>query len=473
MGRERWRGGEGRAMERPPTAWASRIVARPGFDLAVLVLIIVSVVLLCVEVALPPTDPRHDLLAYTGNGITAIFVVELWLRYLASKRKNRFLRDYWIDILAVLPLFRALRFLRLLRLLRLFRAVNLVARQTTLLEWLFRKKVTEYLFTFVLLLFATLFGTLGLSHFHVAGGAGWSLLERSFWETLFTLVAGEPVTDFPSTLGGRVVILLVQLSGLTFFALLTGTVSAVMIEKMKEGSVFQQIQLEDLEGHILVCGYNAGVETVIAELQRHPDFAEREVVVITEREDLPPMNIAFPSRVRSVREDFTRADVLKRCNVERCRVAIIVSEITHNRSRQDADARTVLAALTIEKLSPGVHTCAELSNAQSEFHLKMGGVNEVIVTRNIAGHLLAQAAMYSANLHLLQELLRPTSGNTLQPFEVEKDLLGMTFSEALSKVHEKHGVILMAVRKSDGSLLLNPKDYSLLEGDQLICMAQT
>jgi voltage-gated potassium channel len=448
------------------------MVARPVFDFVVLVLIILSVVLLCLEVAVPPADPRHGPLVMMGNVITAVFVVELLIRFLASRRKRRFLREYWLDILAVLPLFRALRFLRLLRLLRLFRAVNMLARQTRVLEWLFRKKVTEYLFTIILLVFATLFGTLGLSHFHVGGaGPGWALLERSFWETLFTLVAGEPITEFPSTFGGRVVILLVQLSGLTFFALLTGTVSAVMIEKMREGSVFQQIMLEDLESHILICGFNAGVETVINELQNHADFADREIVVITERDELPTMNLRFPSRVRSVREDFTRVDVLRRCNVERCSVAIIVSEITHNRSRQDADARTVLAALTIEKLKPGVHTCAELSNAQSETHLRMGGVNEVIVTRSIAGHLLAQAAMYSSNVHLLQELLKPTSGNTLQPFDVTDDLVGLSFSDALARVHQRHGTILLAVEKSTGQVFLNPKGYYLESGDKLICVA--
>lgn len=458
---------------RERVAWAESLVARPGFDLAVLVLIVVSVVLLCLEVAHPVGDPTHDALAFFSNIITAVFVLELGVRFLASRRKRRFLREYWIDILAVLPLFRALRFLRLLRLLRLFRAVNLLTRQTRLLEWLFRKRVTEYLFIVLLLLFATLFGTLGLAHFHVAGGAGWALLEHSFWETLFTLVAGEPIADFPGTLGGRVVILLVQLSGLTFFALLTGTVSAVMIEKVREGTVFQQILLEDLEEHVLICGFNAGVETVVSELQNHPDFREREIVVITEREELPPLDVPFPSRVRSVKEDFTRVEVLKRCNVERCAVALIVSEITHNRSRQDADARTVLAALTIEKLSPGVHTCAELSNAQSEPHLRMGGVNEVIVTRNIAGHLLAQAAMYTANVHLLQELLKPTSGNTLQPTTVPSELVGSSFSEALATLHSEHGIILMAIEKASGEVLLNPRDYILAAGDRLICVAQT
>lgn len=446
-------------------------MARPRFDLAVLFLIIISIVLLALEVVFPLQDPRHYAIVIASDIITALFVVELGIRYAAHRRKKRFFRDYWIDIVAVLPLFRALRFLRLLRMLRLFRAVNMVARQTTMLEWLFRRRVTEYMVIVVLLVFAILFGTLGLAHFHVSRGTGVELLEFSFWETVFTLVAGEPITEFPSTFGGKVVILLVQVSGLTFFALLTGTVSAVMVEKMREGTVFQQIQLEDLENHILICGFNSGVETVICEFQNHPDFRDREIVVISERDELPSLNVPYPSRVRSVKEDFTRVDVLQKCNVKTCGVAIIVSEIGHNRTRQDADARTVLAALTIEKLSPGVHTCAELSNPQSESHLRMGGVNEVIVTRNIAGHLLAQAAMYSANVHLLQELLQPTSGNTLQPFELSPDLVGQSFSRALAVYHEKTGGIPVAVERPDGEILLNPRSYVLAADDKLICVS--
>ncbi len=452
-------------------SWAERLVARPGFDLAVLFLIIVSIILLGLEIIFPQNDPRHHSMVVASDFITALFVIELGIRYAAHRRKKRFLRDYWVDIVAVLPLFRALRFLRLLRMLRLFRAVNVVARQTRMLEWLFRRRVTEYLVITVFLIFATMFGTLGLAHFHVATGSGWELISRSFWETLFTLVAGEPITEFPPSFGGKIVILLVQLSGLTFFALLTGTVSAVMVEKMREGTVFQQIQLEDLEGHILICGFNSGVETVIGEFQNHPDFRDREVVVITERDELPALAVPYPSRVRSVKEDFTRVDVLQKCNVETCTVAIIVSEIGHTRTRQDADARTVLAALTIEKLNPGVHTCAELSNSQSEPHLRMGGVNEVIVTQNLAGHLLAQAAMYSANVHLLQELLRPSSDNTLQPSDLTADLVGLSFSEALVSYHQKTGSIPVAVERADGQILLNPRSHVLTADDKLICVA--
>lgn len=457
------------------TEKARRLVAYPLFDIAVLLLILLSIGLLGLEIALANSHPLFEEVVFAGDIITCLFVVELLIRLIASRRKKRFFSEYFIDILAVLPLFRAfrfLRFLRLLRMLRLFRAVTVVARQTRVLQWLFKQRLTEYLLTVILLIFATLFGTLGLSHFRrTHSSSGWDLLNQSFWETIFSLMAGEYINTFPQTLGGKIVILFVQFCGLTFFALLTGTVSAVMIEKLKEGTVLNRLMLEDLEEHILVCGYNAGVETIIREFQNHPTFKEREIVIITEQDETPPLDIPYPTRVRTIKDDFTRVDVMQKCNVNACTVAVIVSDISGGRTRQDADARTVLAALTIEKLNPDVHTCAELSNAHSESHLRMGGVNEVIVTRSISGHLLAQAALYSANVHLLQELLKPTEGHTFMPVGTDSEYIGKTFAEVLPIHYSKVGNIPIAVEKPGGELKINPKTHVLSEGDQLICIS--
>lgn len=455
---------------KPMTEKIRRLVTAAWFDLTVLCLILFSIVLLAAEVALPPNDPVYPTIVVVADLITCTFVVELLLRLIASRKKKRFFSEYFIDILAVLPLFRAfrfLRFMRLLRMLRLFRAVNLIARQTRVLQWLFRQRITEYLLTVILLIFATLFGTLGLSHFRRPMHSGWEMLTQSFWETLFSLVAGEYVNTFPDTFGGKMVILFVEFCGLTFFALLTGTVSAVMIEKLKEGTVLNRLMLEELEEHILICGYNAGVETIVTEFQNHPQFREREIVIVTERTEPPTLMVPFPSRVRTIKDDFTRADVLKKCMVSTAAVALIVSDISGGRSRQDADARTVLAALTIEKMNPAVHTCAELSNAQSESHLRMGGVNEVIVTRSISGHLMAQAALYSSNVHLLQ----PTHGYTFMPVPPNGHYVGKTFSEVLPLHHREVGTIPVAVEKSDGKLLINPRDHVLQEGERLICIS--
>lgn len=456
------------------------LVGNPLFDLLVFILIVISIVLLGLEIALPHDHDQYHNIEFASDLITGIFVLELALRLFASRRKSRFFREYFIDILAVMPIlrpFRVLRFLRLLRILRLFRGATLLIRQTRLLQWLFRQRATEYVLTVVFLLFATLFGTLGLSHFRdpseasISGYSGTEIIIHSFWETIFSIVAGEWVDEFPITFGGKVIILFVQFCGLTFFALLTGTISAVMIDKLKEGTVLNQVMIEDLEDHILICGYNAGVETIVAEFQNHIQFKDREILIITQAKENPILDIPFPTRVRYINEDFTRVDVLRNCNIDACSVAVIVSDTTGGRSRQDADARTVLAALTIEKLNPDVHTCAELSDAYSESHLRMGGVNEVIVTRSLSGHLLAQAALYSSNVHLLQELLRPTEGQTFKPTAAIPAYNGMNFSEVLAKHHREEGSIPVAVQKSDGEVILNPKDYVLAEGDRLICIS--
>ena len=64
-----------------------------------------------------------------NDAITALFAVELSLRFWVAPKKTRFFERYWIDILAVLPLVRPLRLFRVLRVLRLFRAGVLFRRR--------------------------------------------------------------------------------------------------------------------------------------------------------------------------------------------------------------------------------------------------------------------------------------------------------------------------------------------------------
>lgn len=453
-------------------AWCREVVRRSAFDASVFALILVSVTLVGVELSLPQEAPTARWASLAQEVITGIFVVELSLRYLAVMRFRRFLREYWLDILAVLPVLRVFRLVRaflLLRLLRLLSLPQLMSRHMALLGHLFRRRYAEYLLYTVLLAFVVLFGTVGLAVFEGPRED----LARHFWAALFSLFAGEYITDFPRTLEGKLVALFVLFSGLGFFAVVIGTVSAVMIEKLKEGAVARHMSLEDLEDHIVVCGWNSGVETMLREIQSHKEFADTEVVVIAEREEIPQLEqLPRPGRVRLIQQDFTRAEVLERANVRKAAAAIIVSDVSHGRTRQDADARTVLAALTIEKLNPRVHTCAELSNAANEHHLRMGHVNEIIITREIAGNLLAQAAMSSAAVAVLKDLITPTRGGYLLSVEVDRALAGMPFEEALTPFRKRYGHIPVAVQTSHGEIRVNPDGHRLMEGEHLICVGR-
>jgi len=169
--------------------------------------------------------------------------------------------------------------------------------------------------------------------------------------------------------------------------------------------------------------------------------------------------------------------------VDKARAAVIVSDLGDGRTRQDADARTVLAALTIEKINPRVRTCAELSNAMNEDHLRMGKVDQVILTRDLAGHMLAQAAMHTGAVSVIKDLLHSSVGSRLESLPVEGELVGLRFEEAIGRVLGERGLLPVAVERPQeqearperavpSGMRLNPRGLALQAGDILICVSE-
>ena len=58
-----------------------------------------------------------------------------------------------------------------------------------------------------------------------------------------------------------------------------------------------------------------------------------------------------------IQEDYTNVDVLTRSGVKNAHLAMILAEDLEGRNTHDIDARTILAALTIEKIE---HECSYL-----------------------------------------------------------------------------------------------------------------
>ncbi|MBN9417592.1 MAG: ion transporter [Candidatus Eremiobacteraeota bacterium] len=435
------------------------------------VLIAINLLLLFPEIALPRLDSTRLAIGIIQETITALFCLELSIRFLALGKPRRFFREYWVDILAVLPVlrvFRVFRFMKLFRLFRLFRLVRILGKRTRLTRRLFRYGGGEYLLLGFFLAFAVSLGALGLTWFDGAH-SGYGAMEESFWTALFSTVAAEYITSYPRTLGGKVIVVFLELAGLCLFAVLTGTASVLLIDKIREGTSMGALSPEDMEGHVLVCGWNSGSAATVARLQRHPDFREKPFVLIAEREDFTGIRqLPLPDQVVCLREDFTRAEVLRKANVAQAAVALLFCDNSRG-SRQDADARTVLAALTIDKLNPKVHTCAELSNSGNEHHLSMAHVREVVVTQDLSGHLLAQAALNSSNARLFHQLLK---ADNIQALAVEDGLVGKSFSECVCELATGRGLILLAIQDAAGELHINPDGRQVAAGETLLCLSR-
>lgn len=456
-------------------------------DFTVIVLILLSVVLLVIE-HIYWNKSGESPFEMINHVITGLFIVELTLRFLAEKKKSRFFRVYFIDIIAVAaPFFRSLRFLRILRLLRIFRLGKLLNRRFNSVQSWVHHSIIQHFWLVIVLVTLVIAGAVSFqlaeqSNPHAMFGKELSFVEALWW-SVFTLVGGEPLTGQPAqSMPGRLISLFVMVAGLITFAALTGIVAAVMINKLKTQMELGDMELEDLEHHIVICGWNRAAVLLIDVLQHSEDYHERGLVLVAEFADDEPdvlldkERIPSPSSLYVVKGDFTRTDILERAGVHRASQAIILADKCRPRSDQDRDARTILAALLIEKINPTIFTCVELLNRDNAAHIRYAGVEEILVTDEYAGTILANAQRTRGLIPVLNELFNPAVGNQFYKLEVPKSWEGRSVGELYHLLKSEFNAILISLETGErqtGVVEVNPdSDRVLAAGDRMVVIAK-
>jgi voltage-gated potassium channel len=451
-----------------------RFFQRPGTELVIGGLIVASVGLTIMELSIEPSSPTLPLLERTNNAITLIFAIELTLRLAAAPSQRRFWGEFWLDVAAVAVSVLALRTggsLNPLRMLRLLRLVGLLGRFAGLYHYVVRRAALEVLIASGLILLTVISGSAALLTFEKLGQGSVHTYGDAFWASIYSLFAGEPIPAPPHTMGGRVVMVVIMFMGMSTFAMFTGTVSAYMVNRLRSRG--DLVDPDDLKDHLILCGWNRKAEIIAHEwLVQKGDLAP-PVAVIAELSGEPTFtDNSIQRAVTFINDDFTKVSALERAGVRRASTCVILSDESRSRSEHDADARTILAALTIERLNPKIYTCAELNNEEYSPHLRMANVNDFIVTGEHNAFLLAQAAMNCGLTAVFSELLTHKYGNSFYRRDVPKAWIGRTFFDLLVFLKEKHDAILIGVRGADGATRVNPEAHVFKEGEQIVLIAR-
>lgn len=455
----------------------SRFFRKPAVEISIGMLIIISVVLTLIEFTLSASTTELDLwpIVCTNQLLTYVFVVELFLRYLSILSLRRFLREFWVDLIAVIPslipYFGTARLMRLVRLLRLLRLFGFASRFSSNFPYILRRGAFEYFMVCGLLVFTVLLGTGAIVLFEGQHNQDEGMsFQEAFWFNVYSLFAGEPIPATPKTFGGRIVSVGIMFMGLTIFAMFTGTVSAFMVERLRtKGRI---VDWEHLHDHIILCGWNSKAEIILEEYKASHLSREVNIAVIEQWENEPPtVQSALQSQVAFLNDDFTRVSALEQAGVLRAKTCIILADTSGRRTEQDSDARTILAALTVEKLNPSIYTCAELLNSEYGSHLEMGHVNDYVVTSEYSAYMLAQAAMHQGLVGVFNELLTYQRGNQFYRIPLPSEWHGRSFDDLFLDIRKRYSAILVAIHPRDGHLVMNPKEYTFAEGDEVVVIA--
>lgn len=323
------------------------------------------------------------------------------------------------------------------------------------------------------------FYILGITFVVLLGGAvSFYFLERGSNKTIeglgsavYWAVISMTTTGYgdisPSTSGGRMVAVIVVISGLLLLSLVTATVASVFVEKkIREGKGLEPVKLED---HIVLCGWNGNAEDVIAGLLRSLPEKKIRLVLVNELPEDKMEALKYKYRdhgFKFLRGDFAQEEVLERVNITKARSAIILADTSGQHSLEKADEHTILGTLAVKSLAPEVKTCAELVNPENRQHLKRANVDEIVVRGEHLGNLLAGATVSPGLPRVFSLLLSPEEENKLWKVEIPSTYVGKTAGELAAYFRDNHQALLLALLSERKSLVLDKiltDDYSAID----------
>ena len=210
-----------------------------------------------------------------------------------------------------------------------------------------------------------------LEHTSVAYGLAWALDK-------VTTVGALPT---PRTVGGRVLLAILELFGIGTLFYGLATVAEIFVSGQLSGLLEQrriQRMIDSYSDHFIVCGYGRVGQRVARDLRA----GGAEVVVI----DHNPENrqTARHDGVAYIEAHATHDEVLLHAGIERATAVIACV---------DSDADNIFIALTARELSSRVRVIARASIEESERKLLHAGADEVISPYTMAGAEMARLAL--------------------------------------------------------------------------------
>ncbi len=231
-----------------------------AFDIALIVLILLSVVAVLLDSIETIHLDHGDLLYRVEWGFTIVFTIEYVLRLWCIKNTVLYARSFYgvVDLLGILPTYLSLlltgaqyllviRVLRVLRVFRVLRLVRYVSEASLLGDALraSRRKITVFLFT--VLTMVVVFGSV---MYLVEGPEnGFTSIPRSIYWAVVTLTTVGYGDISPGTPLGKFIASFVMITGYAVIAVPTGIVTLELSEAHRRSANTRSCNHCSAEGH--------------------------------------------------------------------------------------------------------------------------------------------------------------------------------------------------------------------------------
>ncbi len=302
-------------------------------------------------------------------------------------------------------------------------------------------------------------GALGFFLQLESAGESVSFAECLYRTIVLITTVNEPFPDLPDPGGLQQYTIFLLITGMGVVLYTVSALAAFLIElDLRSRAQVRKAKkmIDQLEGHIIVCGCGETGEVIIRELRRHGN-----TFVVIERN---------PERAQTIREregnihliegDATQDETLRQAGVERARGVI---------TSLHSDMENLFVVITVHQLNPKAKIVARSIDPSTDQKLLRGGADFVVAPNTIGADRMVSAMVRPHVLSFMDRLLRdPESTNRIEEIEVQpgSSLDGRTIAE--SQIGAKTNIQVLATQKPGESARCNPLASARLEAGTLL-----
>ncbi|HOP40093.1 MAG TPA: NAD-binding protein [Geobacteraceae bacterium] len=301
--------------------------------------------------------------------------------------------------------------------------------------------------------------TLGIAGY--MGIEGWNVLD-SLYMTIITLatVGFKEVNTLSDS--GKIFTMGLIVLGVSVLGYIVGSLAQIMFEGQIQRIVGRkkvEKKIEALRNHYIVCGFGRMGALICRE------FSAKPLPFVVVEKDTDVIEKLESDEYLYLRGDATDDDTLLKAGIKRAKglISVIAS-----------DTENVYITLTARGLNPDLFILARSGDEGSDIKLKRAGASKVVSPYLIGGNRMAQAVL-RPNVVDFIEIATGREHLELQMEEIiipdDSGFIGETLVS--SGFRKETGVMIVGIKKSNGSMVFNPESHSTIEKqDTLIVLGQ-
>ena len=463
------------------------------FDGFMITLIFISVFILVRDVK---NDVDPFWIMFNNLIISLIFLVEYLLRFWVSSsiskvvikqnehdlllnRKFRFksmiaevLKDKLryvlsikaiIDLLAIVPFFHQLRLLRVLILFRVFKLFRYAKSFQTFVSVLATKKfefITLFMFASIIIFVSSVL--VYVMEANNPNSPVHTLFDAFYWSivTISTVGYGDVIAV---TEAGRIVAMVVIVSGIAVLAFSTSLVVSAFSEKLDEMKEIKSIDnISKHDSFYLICGYE-GVASEVAKILRKNHFH-----ILVMDEDEHRVKEALKDGFEALNFDPGEVESYKKLNID------FSKHLKGVLALRQSDVENVYTTLTVRSMHQDIYILSLLMDELHRNKLAIAGANEIIYSKDLVGMIAKEFVGQPVAFEVIHALRSEYSGVDVEEILVTSQILKHILSVGELE-NDKFRVVLLGIwKKEEDKFIFNPKKDTKIDlGDYLVVIGNS